>query len=107
MFSGLTLSFSHTLRGITLEEALESTMKLCTFLLKISKVNKNGGVFDLNLCPIKYALTTTCLWDCWIISRWANFACLLSFPHIDFIGVFHSITLQSLNKVVLDLRNFH
>ena len=31
-------------KGITLDEAPESTIQLCTFLLKISKVSKKGGV---------------------------------------------------------------
>jgi hypothetical protein len=32
-------------KGITFDDASESTMQLCTFLLKISKVNKKGGTF--------------------------------------------------------------
>jgi hypothetical protein len=59
--SGLTFNFSHTLNGITLEEAPESTMQLWTFLLKISKVSKKGGVVDLDLWPVRDAFTTDCL----------------------------------------------
>jgi hypothetical protein len=39
------LIFRHTDRGITFDDAPESTIQLCTFLLKISKVNKKGGTF--------------------------------------------------------------
>jgi hypothetical protein len=39
------LIFWHTNRGITFDDAPESTIQLCTFLLKISKVNKKGGTF--------------------------------------------------------------
>ena len=38
--------------GIMLEDAPESTKKLCTFILKISKDNKNGGVIDFDHLPI-------------------------------------------------------
>ena len=43
--STYALIFWHTDHGITLDDAPESTIQLCTFLLKISKVNKNGGTF--------------------------------------------------------------
>ena len=46
----------HTDKGITLEDAPESTMQLWTFLLKISKVSKNGGVVDFEFFPISEAL---------------------------------------------------
>lgn len=36
-----------------LVEAPKSTKRLCKFLLKISKVRRNGGVWDLDLPPIK------------------------------------------------------
>ena len=32
-------------QGITFDNALESTMQICTFLLKTAKVNKKGGTF--------------------------------------------------------------
>lgn len=35
-----------------LDEALESTKQLCKFPLKISKLRRNGGVWDLYLPPI-------------------------------------------------------
>ena len=40
----MALSFLHTARGITLDEAPESTIQLCMFLLNILKVSKKGGV---------------------------------------------------------------
>jgi hypothetical protein len=39
------LIFWQTDHGITLDDAPESTIQLCTFLLKISKVNNKGGTF--------------------------------------------------------------
>jgi hypothetical protein len=59
-FLGLVLSFSQNLSGITLDDAPESTIQLCTFMLKISKVNKKGGVLDFDLWPFKDALTADC-----------------------------------------------
>jgi len=64
---GLTLIFSHTLKGITFEEAVESIIQLCTFLLKISKGTKKGGVVDLDLFPNKEEFTTT-----WILGVWVS-----------------------------------
>jgi hypothetical protein len=49
--------------GITLEEALENTMKLSTFLLKISKVSRKEGVNDINLCLFKDSFVATLLLD--------------------------------------------
>jgi hypothetical protein len=40
-----SLIFWQTDQGITLDDAPESTIQLCTFLLKILKVNKKGGTF--------------------------------------------------------------
>ena len=40
----MALGFLHAERGITLDEAPQSSIQLCTFLLKISKVSKKGGV---------------------------------------------------------------
>jgi hypothetical protein len=44
---GSTLAFIlwHIDHGITLDDAPESTIQLCMFILKISNVNKNGGTF--------------------------------------------------------------
>ena len=36
-----------------LDDAPESTRQLCNFLLKTSKVRRNGRVWDLDLLPIK------------------------------------------------------
>jgi hypothetical protein len=55
------LSFSQNLRNITFKVALESIIQLCTFLLKISKVTKNGGVVDLDLFPYREAFKITCI----------------------------------------------
>jgi hypothetical protein len=41
--STLALILWHTDHDITLDDAPESTIQLCTFLLKILKVYKNGG----------------------------------------------------------------
>jgi hypothetical protein len=54
-------SFSHTFSVITLEEAPESTIQLWRFLLKILKVNKKGGVVNLDLWPVKDALKIDCV----------------------------------------------
>lgn len=40
-----------------LDEVVESTNKLSTFLLKTSKVNMNGGLWDLEFFPIRVALS--------------------------------------------------
>ena len=40
----MALILLHTERGITLDEAPDYTIQLCTFLLNISKVSKKGGV---------------------------------------------------------------
>jgi hypothetical protein len=58
-FSGSTLSFSQTLKGITFEEALESIIQLWTFLLKISKVTRKGGVVDMDLFLDREAFRST------------------------------------------------
>jgi hypothetical protein len=58
------INFSQTLRGMTLDEAPESTIQLWTFLLKISKVIRKGGVVDLDLCPVREALVAT-----WILGE--------------------------------------
>ena len=42
--SQVEFNFLQTDRGITLDEVPESIMQLCTFLLKISKVSKKGGI---------------------------------------------------------------
>jgi hypothetical protein len=39
------LIFWQTDQGITFDDAPESTIQLCTFLLKISKVKRKGGTF--------------------------------------------------------------
>jgi hypothetical protein len=39
------LIFRQTDQGITFDDAPESTIQLCTFLLKISKVKRKGGTF--------------------------------------------------------------
>jgi len=39
------LIFWQTDQGITLDDAPESTIQLCTFLLKIMKVKRKGGTF--------------------------------------------------------------
>jgi len=77
--SGLTLIFSQTLRGVTFEEALESTMQLWTFMLKISKVNKKWGVLDFDLWPVnRDAFTIDCLFGVVFSVVWPT----LLFPFI-------------------------
>ena len=39
------LIFWHIEKGITFDDAPKSTIQLCTFLLKISKINKKEGTF--------------------------------------------------------------
>jgi hypothetical protein len=75
-FLGLALSFSQTLRGMTFEEALESTIQLWTFLLNISKVNKKGGVVYFDLFPMRDALTTNCFFGAMSF----HFRSLMNFP---------------------------
>jgi hypothetical protein len=58
-FSILAFNFSHTINGITLEEAHESTIQLWKFLLNISKVNKKGGGRFWRF-PIKKPLISYC-----------------------------------------------
>ena len=50
---GFALRFLHSEYDITFEKALDSTRKMWTFRLNISKVNRNGGLCDLDLFPIK------------------------------------------------------
>jgi len=40
------------------DEAPESTKKLCTFMLKISNVIRNGRVMDFDFLPIMATLTS-------------------------------------------------
>ena len=49
---GCALSFLQTEQGITFDEALESTKQLWKFLLRISKVKRKRGVWDLDILPI-------------------------------------------------------
>jgi len=48
-------------------------MQSCTFLLKISKVRKKGGMVDLDLWPVKDALTTDCLFGVVFSVIWPTF----------------------------------
>ena len=58
-------------RGMTLEEAPQSTKQLCTLWLKISKDSKNGKVWDLDYPPILASFI--CLFD-WT-SSWDLLGC--------------------------------
>jgi hypothetical protein len=55
---GFTFNFLHIAWGITFDEAPESTMQLCIFLLNISNVRRKGVVLEFDLLLIKEALTT-------------------------------------------------
>ena len=46
------LSFLQTEYSITFDEAPKPTKQLWTFLLKISKVKRKGGVWGIDLLPI-------------------------------------------------------
>ena len=50
---GFAFNFLQTEYGITFYEAPEFTRQLCTFWLKISKVKRKGGVWDLDFPTIK------------------------------------------------------
>lgn len=52
-FWGSTFNFTQNVHGKMLDEAPKSTKQLCKFLLKTSKVKRNGGVWDLYLPPIR------------------------------------------------------
>ena len=41
-----------------MDEALESTKQLCTFMLKISNVIRKGGVMDFDFLPVMVTLTS-------------------------------------------------
>jgi len=52
-FLGDMFNFKQIGYHIMFKEGPESTKQLCTFLLNISKVNRKGGVCELDLSPIK------------------------------------------------------
>lgn len=55
-FLGSTFNFTQTVLGRMLDEAPESTKQLCRFLLKTSKVERNGGIMDLDI-PLIIAIS--------------------------------------------------
>lgn len=57
LFYCSTLIFFQMKYGMTFDDALESTKHLCTFVSKISKVIKRGGVRELDLFPINVVFT--------------------------------------------------
>lgn len=52
-FWGSTFNFAQNVRGRMLDKDPESTKQLCRFFFKNSKDKRNGGVWDLDLPPIK------------------------------------------------------
>jgi hypothetical protein len=51
LFYKFVVILLHIAYGIMSEDAFESNWNLCTFILKISKVNKKGGVMDFDCFP--------------------------------------------------------
>jgi hypothetical protein len=43
LLSGIAFNFLHIDNGMTLEDSLESTKKLCRFMLNTSNIKKKGG----------------------------------------------------------------
>lgn len=60
-FWGWMFNLAQTVLGKILDDAPESTRQLCNFLLKTSKVRRNGGVWDLDLPPIRAILVGSIL----------------------------------------------
>jgi len=57
LYVGISLNFLQTKYGMTFKDSQESTKQLCIFLLKISKVNKIGGVDSLDLFYVDVLFT--------------------------------------------------
>lgn len=62
-FGSWTFNFAQNVLHKILDEAPESIKQLCNFLLKSSKVRRNGGVLDFDLPPIKEISVGSTLFD--------------------------------------------